>query len=101
SMWWHHVEAKDAFNVLVNYWWRTVPAFLGTPQDALTHAMLTLRDLPAAERKIWRDVFDYYVFGDDAERASHIPEKIRGILAPITQDSARRIRAFLLNRLNR
>jgi hypothetical protein len=22
AMWWHHVEALDGFNILVNYWWR-------------------------------------------------------------------------------
>ncbi|MBS0388684.1 MAG: cupin-like domain-containing protein, partial [Proteobacteria bacterium] len=27
GMWWHHVEALDAFNVLVNYWWQTAPAW--------------------------------------------------------------------------
>lgn len=101
SMWWHHVDAIGEFNVLVNFWWRNVPAYFGTPQDALTHAMLTLRGLPSAERKIWRDIFDHYVFGDGTKCTDHIPEHVRGILAPITEDSARRIRAFLLNRLNR
>ncbi len=101
SMWWHHVEALGDFNMLVNYWWRTVPNYLGTPQDVLNHAMLTLRDMPQTEKEIWRDIFDYYVFGEDAGNADHIPEKIRGILSPINEDSARHVRAFLLNRLNR
>jgi len=26
SMWWHHIESLEAFNVLVNYWWRQSPA---------------------------------------------------------------------------
>jgi hypothetical protein len=101
SMWWHHVEAFGSFNMLVNYWWRTVPSFLGTPQDVLNHAMLTLRDLPEAERAVWRDLFEHYVFGDAEAARSHIPEHAQGILAPIDEKRARSTRAFLLNRLNR
>ena len=29
SMWWHHVEALESVNVLVNYWWRRT-FFYGT-----------------------------------------------------------------------
>lgn len=101
SMWWHHVEANGAFNVLINYWWRTVPTYLGTPQDALTHAILTIRDLPPGEKKNWRDAFDYYVFNNDPLAYAHIPENIRGMLGPMTKDRARQIRASLLNSLNR
>src|SRR3546814_15586302 len=32
SMWWHHVEGLADFNILVNYWWRRTPAWLGQPQ---------------------------------------------------------------------
>ncbi|GIR40175.1 MAG: hypothetical protein CM15mP51_09550 [Porticoccaceae bacterium] len=46
SMWWHHVEAKDNLNVLVNYWWRTTPNYMGSPLNVLQHAILGLRDLP-------------------------------------------------------
>lgn len=101
SMWWHHVEATGSFNALVNYWWRTVPSFLGTPQDVLNHAMLTIRDLPETEKEIWRDIFDYYIFRNSADIVDHIPEHIRGILAPMNEERARSVRAFLLNRLNR
>lgn len=101
SMWWHHVEALSEFNFLVNYWWRTVPSYFGTPQDALSHAMLTIRDLPPEQKEAWRVMFDYYVFDFDPEGQTHIPENAQGVLAPMTQDNARRIRANLLNRLNR
>ncbi|MBD0426488.1 cupin-like domain-containing protein [Aquisalinus flavus] len=101
SMWWHHVEALEAFNVLVNYWWRTVPDYLGTPQDVLNHAMLTIRDMPPEEKRIWKQYFDHYVFENDETTAAHIPAHARGMLDPITDQSARRLRALLLNRLNR
>lgn len=101
SMWWHHVESLGAVNILVNYWWRSVPAWLGTPQDALHHAMMTLRDLPPEEKRVWRHMFEHYVFGNDAETVSHIPEHARGILGPMTEGLARRVRTFLLGRFNR
>jgi len=99
SMWWHHVEGFAAFNVLVNYWWREAPRWLGQPQDALNHAMLAIRDLPAADRRHWRDLFDYYVFEAGDEVTAHIPEEARSVLAPLTPESAGRIRAFLLRNL--
>jgi hypothetical protein len=101
SMWWHHVEATSRFNILLNYWWRTVPTYFGVPQDALMHAMMTLRDLPREERAIWKDLFDHYVFAADETTAAHVPEHIRGVLAPMSEDLIKRVRALLLNRLNR
>jgi len=101
STWWHHVEGLDAFNVLVNYWWRETPRWLGQPQDALTHAMMAIRDLPAEEKAHWRGLFDYYVFENDDSVVAHIPEAARSVLAPLTPESAGRIRAFLLRALSR
>lgn len=101
SMWWHHVEGLEAFNVLVNYWWRETPRWLGQPQDALNLAMMAIRDLPADEKRHWRDLFDYYVFENDEEVVAHIPEEARSVLAPLTPESAGRIRAFLLRTLSR
>ena len=101
AMWWHHVEGLDDFNVLVNYWWRDTPAWLGAPQEALNHAMLAIRDLPADQKQHWRDMFDYYVFGNDEETMAHIPADARSVLAPLTPDTAGRLRAFLLRQLSR
>ena len=101
SMWWHHVEGLDSFNVLINYWWRRSPAFMHSPADVLTHAILAIRDLPAAQREAWREIFRHYVFDADETTAAHIPEHCRGMLAPLDNMVARRIRAELLNKLNR
>ena len=101
SMWWHHVEGLAPFNILVNYWWRETPRFLGQPQEALNHAILAIRDLPPEDREIWRKLFDHYVFDNGPAVTGHIPEGSRGILDPLTAESAGRIRAFLLRTLNR
>ena len=101
AMWWHHVEGLAPFNILLNYWWRSTPRWLGQPQDALNHAILAIRDLPADQKAHWRDLFDHYVFGNGDDTVAHIPESGRGVLAPLTAESAGRIRAFLLRALGR
>ncbi len=101
ALWWHHVEALDPFNVLINYWWNTSPRFIDTPQTTLLHAMLSLRDRPAHEKTAWRALFDYYIFGDAEAPAAHLPEHGRGYLETLDEMSARRLRAMLINRLNR
>ena len=100
ALWWHHVEGLEPFNILVNYWWRDTPRWMGQPQDALNYAMMAIRDLPDDQKAYWRDLFDYYVFGNSDDVTAHIPEEGRSILAPLTPESAGRIRAFLLRQLN-
>ncbi|WP_310385594.1 cupin-like domain-containing protein [Roseateles sp.] len=102
SMWWHHVEALEPFNLLVNYWWRQSPEQMDAPVNALMLALMTLRDLPPAQRRAWAKLFDHYVFAADAETAAHIPAHARRVLAaPLDEDSARMLRARLLKNLNR
>lgn len=99
SMWWHHVEALEDFNVLVNYWWRNTPAYMGPPLHALQHAIMSLRDLPAEQRGAWRQIFDHYVFDQNEQNIEHIPEHVRGVLNSLDEESARKIRILLLNKL--
>jgi hypothetical protein len=100
SMWWHHVESQSELNLLVNYWWCDSLPELGSPTGALLHAMLAIRDLPPHQRKAWANLFNHYVFEADESTHGHIPEHARGCLSTFTQDSARRMRALLLNKLN-
>jgi len=101
SMWWHHVQGLEPFNVLVNYWWGSMPAWIPAPGQALYHAMWSIRDRPEAEKRAWRAMFDYYVFGDAARAGAPLPPEARQALAPIDETMARQLRAMLLARLNR
>jgi hypothetical protein len=100
-MWWHHVEALESFNAMINYWWSTSPAFIDSPHNTLLHALLSLRDRTEGEKRAWRALFDYYVFGPADLAGRHLPEGARGNLAPMDERKARRLRALLLGRLNR
>tara|TARA_R110001606_G_scaffold169821_1_gene314962 strand:+ start:2785 stop:3816 length:1032 start_codon:yes stop_codon:yes gene_type:complete len=101
ALWWHHVEALSDFNTLVNYWWNTSPAYIDTPQNTLLHGLLSLRDRPEQEKRAWKALFDYYVFGPADQAGAHLPDHARGDLAPMDETRARRLRAKLLQRLNR
>ena len=101
ALWWHQVEARDDFNVLVNCWWNAAPDFMDSPMTTLLHAMLALRDRPAHEKAAWRAMFDYYIFGDPAQPGAHLPPGARGPLAPLDATAARQLRALVMGKLNR
>ncbi|RPF72825.1 cupin-like domain-containing protein [Aurantiacibacter spongiae] len=101
ALWWHRVEALDPFNVMMNYWWNPVPTFVDTPETTVLHAILSLRDRPETEKRAWQAVFDYYVFGDARRAAEHLPPEARGLLGPLDEMAARRLRARILHRMNR
>ena len=101
SMWWHHVEGLESFNILINHWWRNSPGYLAAPGDALLHAILSIRDLPDDQRKAWQSFFNHYIFEAGEGTSSHIPVGKRGALGELDDNSARKIRAILRNKLNR
>jgi hypothetical protein len=101
SMWWHHIESLDPFNVLVNYWWRQSPGYMDSPMNALMLAVLSVRDLPPEQRKAWQNLFRHYVFEADETTARHIPPDARRVLGPLNDEAARELRARLLQKLNR
>jgi hypothetical protein len=96
--WWHHVESLTPFNVLVNYWWGSAGA-QASPQGALLHSLLAIRDLPADQRAVWASMYQQLVF-TDAERAlAHLPVSRRGMLGPPSAERARGIREKLAEEL--
>lgn len=100
SLWWHHVEGLDPFNVLINYWWQDTPRYLGGAQNALTHAIMAIRDLPLDQKQHWQEQFQHYVFDNSEDVLGHIPKNGHGILGPMTPQSAGKIRSFLIKMLS-
>jgi hypothetical protein len=100
-MWWHHVEGMDALNILVNYWWRQSPSYMDTPANALLYGLISMRDLPGNQKKVWREIFDYYIFDADSNSHGHIPEQAKGLLGPIDESLSTKIRALLQKKINR
>lgn len=95
SLWWHNVEALESFNILINYWWRNFRVGPDTPYEALVHGLLTIRNLPEAERKAWRAFFDHYVFQLDGEPLAHVPPERRGVLGAFTPQIYHALRSYL------
>lgn len=90
--------------MLVNYWWHATPQReLGaTPGfDSLIHAILSLRQQPPATRAAWREIFNHFVFGDDADVVAHIPGHRHGILGNVSDADVARLRAHLADRLRK
>lgn len=99
-MWWHQVMSDATFNMQVNYWWN--PAALQNPQVpppmlALMSAILTVRDLPPAQNRAWRAMFDHFIFHQSDPVADHLPEAMRGLLGELRPDQ----RAAILNGLGK
>ncbi len=98
AIWWHHVSALDRLNVLVNYWWNHEET--ASPFAALVHALMSVRDLPPAQKAAWRCWFDHYVFGPHADdAAAHLPKSARGILDVGSPGRTERLRGFLIRML--
>jgi hypothetical protein len=82
-MWWHSVRSLEPFNVLVNYWWSTVPRANSEPFTALMHAILAVGSLPDEQREVWRRYFSHFVFREQGDPAACIPEAARGVLGSL------------------
>ena len=100
SLWWHHAESLDDYGVMMNSWWREQPPRCLSPRTTLLHALMSLRELPAAERAAWRAFFDHYVFGDTEAAVAHLPATARGVLAPFDDERASALRKQIAQTLS-
>ncbi|MBY0364979.1 MAG: cupin-like domain-containing protein [Proteobacteria bacterium] len=101
SMWFHHVEGLAPVNLLINAWWRQTADHVDSPLSTLRLALMTLRDLPEKEKRIWRHHFQHFVFEANEDTWAHIPPAARGLLGPIDEPLSRQARTQLLNQLKR
>ena len=99
-MWWHHVESREKFNVLVNYWWSEVPLWQGSPFEALLHAIMSVKSLPPDKRDIWRKVFEHYIFQEGGDPVAHLTARQQGIQGPASPQIADLIRRQLVHLLS-
>jgi hypothetical protein len=100
-MWWHHVESRDPFNVLVNYWWDDLPAWQSSPFWALMHSILAVRNLSPQRREIWRRAFEHLVFSGGEEALAHLSERQRGLQGRPDPQKAAAIRNYVAQMLIR
>jgi hypothetical protein len=83
--WWHAVESLDGINLLVNYWFAGVGESGFSPKLSLLHSILSLVDLPTAQRKGWGSFFNYYLFSDASPSAGW-PETVNDIVTSMTTE---------------
>lgn len=100
-MWWHHIEVRDPFSAMVNYWWDDTPPWNGSPYEALCHAIMSVHSLPPHKRALWQKVFEHHVFESNGDPVAHLPSQRRGIQGPLDRRMAGHIRAWLLQALSR
>ncbi len=90
--WWHEIHALSPVNVLVNYWWHDDSGSHAAAYDALFHAILAIRDIPADQRAVWRTLFEHYVFGANGDPVAHLAPGDRGSLGQLDDALVARIR---------
>ena len=101
ALWWHNVKAEGGVNLLVNYW---SGGSIGStkkpvPIDNILMAMLTIRELPQHEKNAWQSFFNYYIFSEQSEKYQHIPDNIKGMLAPLDGPTNKALKKWLIRQL--
>jgi hypothetical protein len=99
ALWWHGVDSLDPVNVLVNYWWGGMTASGVSPNDSLLHSMLTIAGLDEAQRRAWKEFFDYYVFRLDDDPTDHLPDDLKDIVTSPDPEQIKQLRIKLAQNL--
>jgi hypothetical protein len=88
ALWWHAVQAREAVNVLVNYWWGGNGALGLSPYEAMSHAILAISKLPANKRRRWQQYFEHLVFRNEHEPGAHLPPDLNDLLSTVSEPQA-------------
>jgi hypothetical protein len=99
NMWWHNVESLDPLNLLVNYWWFEATRGPASPFTALALGLMAIAELPESRRKIWRRMFDHYVFRTGGDPVPYLPPDKRGMLGAMNPHLETYMRAQIVRSL--
>lgn len=101
TLWWHHVEALDDINGLVNYWYSGAldeqRSLAGL--DTMLLSILTYSHMPDNVKQAWKHAFDHYVWSDKSA-FSHIPDHVLGVLGEVPEAKRKQLAKWLATQLN-
>jgi hypothetical protein len=83
GLWWHNVESLEPLNMSMNFWWTEPAEWAAEPFAALAHALLAVAAMPPPRRRVWRRMFDHYVFQSEGDPVPYLPPDRRGMLGPL------------------
>ena len=98
-LWWHGVEALDALNILVNYWWNADASTHHKPILSLAHCMALMSGLPAEQREVWHTFFNYFAFQTEGDPGAHLPPDVPDVVGKLSPADRDKIIAFIAERL--
>lgn len=101
NLWWRNVESLEPLNVSVSYWWFDGSRGGADPFAALALGLLAISPLPESRRKLWRDMFDHYVFRTHGDPAPYLPPDRRGVLGPLSPELESYMRTELIRSLTK
>jgi len=95
-LWWHGVQSRERFNILVNYWFNRDEAAARYPLVLMLHlAFHAYRDITPAHRNAWRALYDHYVFQIDGDPMEPLTPVHREAPAPTSAEEIARLRQVL------
>jgi len=101
-LWWHNVESLEKVNALMNYWWNgSSGPKSASPSaiDSLNIALLAMRDLSQKQKEAWRCMFDHYLFNQELDPSSYIPDHPQHLLGDLSTEDIRMIKDFFAKKL--
>ncbi len=100
SMWWHQVEALSPFNIMINFWWLTAPAYMGNPHGYSYACHYGSSEIaPMLKRKPGEKCLIITYLAQRKLRASICLPAVQGALASLDNDGVRSLRAMVKNKL--
>ena len=67
---------------------------MAPPYDALLHMIAAFRHLNPEQRKVWRNIGEYFAFGEH-DPGAHLPDGSKGMLGPFSPSLISKMMAYI------
>jgi hypothetical protein len=70
-----------------------------TNRFSLVHCMALMSGMPAEQREVWRNFFDYFAFQTDGDPGAPLPSDLRDVMGNLSSADRDQVIAFVAERL--